>query len=74
VEFNLSISDAATQVWEVTNPFDPVKMTTTVSGTVLRFSNEATRLREYLAFSSAFPTPKPEGKVASQNLHATCRS
>ncbi len=71
VEFALSVPEATAQVWDVTNPFEPVKMAATVSRTALRFSNEAIRLREYVAFSSFFPIPKNEGRVAVQNLHAT---
>ena len=68
--FTLSVPDATTQVWEVTDPFLPVKMTATLSGNSLQFTNEALRLREYIAFSG-FLTPKAEGRVAAQNLHAT---
>lgn len=71
VGFALSVPDASAQVWEVTDPFQPVKMNTTLAGNSLRFANEALRLREYIAFSSAFLTPKAEGRVANQNLHAT---
>ncbi|MDQ3278677.1 MAG: C25 family cysteine peptidase, partial [Bacteroidota bacterium] len=71
VQFNLTISEAAAQVWDVTDPFQPVIMAATVAGNGLRFSNEATRLREYIAFATAFPTPKGEGRLPAQNLHAT---
>jgi hypothetical protein len=72
VGYRRTVSDAATQVWEVTDPFNPVKMVGSLSANSLQFSNDALRLREYMAFSSsAFPLPKVEGKVAPQNLHAT---
>lgn len=70
-EFILSGADAATQVWDVTDPFNPVRMNTSVSGTQLRFTNDAQRLREYVAFSNQFPVPVAGGKVANQDLHAT---
>jgi hypothetical protein len=46
-------------------------MATTLTGNTLRFSNETIRLREYVAFGATFPTPRAEGRVAAQNLHAT---
>jgi hypothetical protein len=70
VQFTLS-ADASAQVWEVTNPLQPEKMQTTTAGGQLRFSNDALRLREYVAFSSFFLVPKAEGRVVAQNLHAT---
>lgn len=69
--FNLTVPDATAQVWEVTDPFQPVAMTTSLTGNALRFSNEALRLREYVTFGTTFPAPKAEGRVAAQNLHAT---
>lgn len=71
VQFNLRVPDAATQVWEVTNPFAPVAMNASLTGSNLQFTADALRLREYVAFSSAFLQPKAEGRVAAQNLHAT---
>ena len=69
-QFVLS-ADATAQVWDVTDPFSPQKMTTTFAGGQLRFNNEALRLREYIAFSNTFLTPKAEGRIGNQNLHAT---
>lgn len=69
VQFILS-ADAAAQVWDVTDPLQPVKMATSFGNGQLRFTADALRLREYVAFSSTFLTPKAEGKLANQNLHA----
>jgi len=69
VRFNLT-SGAGTKVWDVTDPLSPVQMQTTSNAGQMSFSNDALRLREYIAFSS-FLTPTGEGKVANQNLHAT---
>lgn len=69
VEFVVAGADAAAQVWDVTDPLQPVKMNTTVNATTLRFTNDGFRLREYVCFSTAFLTPRAEGKVANQNLH-----
>ena len=73
-EFLLSVPDAPADVWDVTDPFTPVKMAATVSGNRLRFSREASRLREYIAFTTSFPTPSPEGRIAPQNLHSTAEA
>ncbi|HEY0042228.1 MAG TPA: type IX secretion system sortase PorU, partial [Flavisolibacter sp.] len=70
VQFNIT-ADGSAQVWDVTAPSSPLKMNTTYSGGQLRFSNDALRLREYVAFSTTFLVPKAEGKVGNQNLHAT---
>jgi hypothetical protein len=67
----LSGADGATQVWDVTDPLSPLRMNASLSGSNLRFSNDALRLREYIGFSGSFLTPKSEGKVIPQNLHAT---
>lgn len=69
-QFNLT-ADASAQVWDVTDPLQPVKMITPASNGQVSFSNEALRLREYAAFSSSFLIPKGEGRVGAQNLHAT---
>lgn len=70
VGFNLIVPDAAAQVWDVTDSFVPVKMNTSINGSSLQFTANASRLREYIAFSSTFLTPKTEGRIANQNLHA----
>ncbi|HYO22926.1 MAG TPA: type IX secretion system sortase PorU [Flavisolibacter sp.] len=70
VQFNLA-APSGTQVWDVTDPFQAVRMTTSGAGGQLQFTNEALRLREYVAFSNTFLQAKAEGRVANQNLHAT---
>lgn len=70
VQFNLA-ADAAAQVWDVTDPLQPVKMNTSAGNGQLRFSNDALSLREYVAFSTGFLSPKAEGRMNNQNLHAT---
>ena len=52
VEYLLANADASSQVWDITDPFAPVKMNTTLNGSVLRFSNEALNWHEYAAFRS----------------------
>jgi hypothetical protein len=58
-------------VWEVTNPRAPVQMPVTLNGTQLAYTNDASRLREYVAFSPAGAyMPTPLGAVPNQDLHA----
>src|SRR5215211_6659944 len=71
VEFIISNAYPATQVWDVTDPLSPERMNTVLSGSQLRFTNEAQRLREYVCFSGNFLLPAAVGKIAVQNLHAT---
>ncbi|MDB5206884.1 MAG: porU [Flavisolibacter sp.] len=71
VGFTITGADAVTQVWDVTDAALPVKMNSLITGNSLAFSNDAARLREYIAFSNFFLTPKAEGRVTDQNLHAT---
>ena len=70
-EFLVGNADAATQVWEVTDPLKPIRMNATLNGNQLRFTHDVQRLREYVAFSSNFLTPLAVGRVTSQNLHAS---
>ncbi|MFN5692532.1 MAG: C25 family cysteine peptidase, partial [Bacteroidota bacterium] len=57
-------------VWDVTNPFIPVKMNSILSGTVLRFSNDASVIREYAAgIPGNLPEPIFTRRVDNQNLH-----
>lgn len=69
VQFVVSNADASTQVWDITDSLQPVKMNGTLSSSQFKFTNDAQRLREYVCFSGTFLVPKAEGRVANQNLH-----
>lgn len=59
------------RVWDVTNPFVVTAMRNT-STTGFVFYNDASRLREYIAFiPSQTLTPVAIGKQPNQNLHGT---
>jgi hypothetical protein len=69
-EFVLSSASSATQVWDVTDPLNPLRIQGNLSGTDLRFVNNASRLREYVAFNpNNFLVPVPIGKINNQDLH-----
>ena len=68
--FTISGATAGTEIWEITNPLQPVKMNTTIAGSQLSFANDASQLREYAAFTNAqLLTPLALGKIDNQNLH-----
>lgn len=69
--FLISNADATTQVWDVTDYMHPVRMSTTLNGSQLRFTTDVQRLREFVSFSSSFLVPEAVGRVTNQNLHAT---
>ena len=69
-EFVLSNANSNTQVWDVTDPLNPVKMQTALQGTDLKFINSCARLMEYVAFNSSnFLQPVAIGKINNQDLH-----
>lgn len=70
-EFIISNANATTQVWDITDPLNPVKMQTQLQGSDLRFINSCTRLREYVSFNTNnLLQPVGAGRVNPQDLHA----
>lgn len=71
---SVSLSGATnnTNVWDVTNPQSIFKINTTLDGNTLKWTNEYTGLREYVAWNenSSFPEPTFIGNISNQNLHA----
>ena len=70
-EFRLENVLPNAQVWDVTDPLNPVRMFLQGSGSAASFSNHASSLREYIYIDGVFfPSPQRIGTVANQNLHA----
>lgn len=68
--FIIGQAGSGTQVWDVSNMLEPVRMQGSLNGNELRFVNECSRLHEYVAFNNtAFLTPVKVGSVPNQNLH-----
>lgn len=68
--FTISNATAGMSVWEITDPANPSRLVTNLTGSQLSFDNDASRLREYVAFGSGnLPSPFALGKVANQDLH-----
>ncbi|MGN6419652.1 MAG: type IX secretion system sortase PorU [Pseudobacter sp.] len=71
-EFIIDQGDVSTQVWDVTDPRQPIRLNGTVSGNTYRFINSCQQLKEYAAFRPAgLLTPVNAGRVANQDLHGT---
>jgi hypothetical protein len=69
-EFIVSNASASTQVWDLTDPLNPLKMQGNFGGTQFRFINNCNRLREYVAFNPEnLLVPSAAGTVSNQNLH-----
>jgi hypothetical protein len=68
--FTILNAGSATSVWEITDPLQPVKMNASGNSSQTLFENDASRLREYVAFANANTlAPIAMGKTGNQNLH-----
>jgi hypothetical protein len=68
--FSIANNGASIAVWDVTNPVQPVKMNVVNNASQTNFTNDASRLREYVSFAVANTlVPVTLGKIANQNLH-----
>lgn len=68
--YSISNANAGVQVWDVTNPLEPIRMAGVVSGSNFNFTNNSTVLREYISFATTgFLQPIAIGKVVNQDLH-----
>lgn len=63
--------DSDTQIWDVTLPHRPVRITYTLDGNTARFHGEA-GFREYIAFDpkGSYRQVRPGGRVANQDIHS----
>jgi hypothetical protein len=68
--YSLTNVNASTEIWDVTDPLNPLRMPTNVSGTSLSFVQEAASLHRFVAtdFSNTV-SPINIEKVANQDLH-----
>lgn len=70
--FSVENANSRTVVFDVTTPQEMVQVNGTLSGTTYSFNASASTLREYVCASldGVFPSPKVEGDVSNQNVHA----
>lgn len=70
-QFNISNSTTSTQVWDVTNALEPIKMNVQFANNVTSFTNNSYRLNEYISFTgNQYFVPKTYSKIDNQNIHA----
>lgn len=68
--YQIQNANTNTQVWEITNPLIPQKMTSTISGSNLTFIRESDNYKRFVAFDgSQLLNPVYIEKTANQNLH-----
>jgi len=74
-EFVISNATSNTQIWDITDPFSIVRVQGNFSTNEFRFVNDASRLREYIAFDpiQAF-IPGNAGRIQNQDLHNSQQS
>lgn len=69
-QYQLSGMNAGAQVWQITDPLTPIRMSGTVSNAILQFQADASVLHEYVAINSTdLPVPEAVGAIANQDLH-----
>lgn len=70
VQFNIDSATNTSSVWEITNLLEPFKIRTIIKGNVLSFVNDASVLREYIAFNeSSYLLPIYINNFINKNLH-----
>jgi hypothetical protein len=74
-EFDVANANATTQVWDISDPLNPLQMKISFQGTNCKFVNSSTSLREYIAFNSSnFLKPVAAGSISNQDLHGSSPS
>ncbi len=69
-EFIINNTTSETEVWEVSEPLQPIKMNLSIAGSQSKFINATNELKEYFAFTkNGLTAPIAIGKIANQNLH-----
>lgn len=73
VQLTVAGTDSACVVWDVTQPWHPVRVTARRSGSTTSFSPLEAGLRRYAVFSprGSFARPTLVGAVSPQNLHSS---
>ena len=69
--FNITNATASLQVWDVTDPLLPYKVSSSFSSGTASFKVNTDTIRTFIAFETSSVAPEPAGTVKNQNLHAT---
>lgn len=72
-QYTLSGANGNTQVWDVTDPHNPVRMKGSLNGSNYEFVQDASSMRWYAAVNNSTSLDVPEyvGAVANQNLYGS---
>lgn len=71
-EFVINDVDGNVEVWDITDPLSPRRVSGTLSGSMFRFVADCRGLHEYVAFNpQGFLSPEAKGRISNQDLHAT---
>ena len=69
-QYRIGEASSTTIVLDVTDPMEPVRVSTQLTGPTLTFSRDCSRLREYVAFNGKQDVPLIDGGVVpNQDLH-----
>ncbi|MBS1614661.1 MAG: type IX secretion system sortase PorU [Bacteroidetes bacterium] len=69
--YTITNANAATQVWDISNPLQPQRMNGNLSNGSFQFNQNASSLHEFVALDgSSFLQPVPGQKVGNQDLHS----
>lgn len=69
-EFNITNCNSAVQVWNVTDPLNNTKISTSLNGSKLSFTVATDSIQEFISFNgSSYLTPTVVGLVENQNIH-----
>lgn len=68
--YQIQNATAQTQVWDITDALQPIRMPSTLSGSVLSFAQSADYLHRFLALDgTSFESPRFVKKIDNQDLH-----
>jgi Peptidase family C25 len=68
-KYIISNANSTIQVWDVSNPTQPIKQNGLLNASNFQFNQNSNYLREYIAFDNFFYIPTFKGIISNQNLH-----
>lgn len=73
-KFTINSANNNLQIWDITQPLEPIQINGTFNNNEYTFSRDASLLRNYIAFDgSNFSTPDFVQKIDNQNLHGSAQ-
>ncbi len=70
-DYTITNAGNATQVWDISNPLQPIRMNGSLNGGSFQFTQNASSLHEFVALDgSSFLQPVPGPQVDNQDLHS----